>query len=129
MRILSRLLFAHAAITAAAGVVLAVAPAAIPGAVGIRLAPDAFLVCYLLAAAEFAFAALSYWGAGLTDARSVRVVVLTLVVLHGTSALLEILAIVRGADARLWLNVVARSIVLGLFLRFLPASDSRGGRH
>ena len=46
-----RILFGvHAIVTAGAGVVLVIAPAAIPGTVGIRLTPDAYLLSYLLAA-------------------------------------------------------------------------------
>jgi len=50
----------HALVTAAAGIVLVAAPAAIPGTVGIRLETGAELLCYLLAGAEFGFAALSW---------------------------------------------------------------------
>ena len=62
---LRRVLLAHAAITAAAGAVLVLRPAAIPATVGIQLSPQAYLLSYLLAAAEFGFAALSLLGARL----------------------------------------------------------------
>jgi multisubunit Na+/H+ antiporter MnhC subunit len=46
-----RLLFSvHAIVTLAAGVVLIVALPAIEGVVGIRIEPNACLLCYLLAA-------------------------------------------------------------------------------
>ena len=56
------LLIIHAVATFAAGAVLVVAPAAIPRVVGIQVGTDAYLICYLLAAAEFGLAVLS-WGA------------------------------------------------------------------
>jgi hypothetical protein len=61
------LLVAHGFITLAAGIVLAVAPAFVPSVVGIHLEPSAYLVAYLLAGAEFGFAALSFSGSRLTD--------------------------------------------------------------
>jgi len=48
------LLIIHAVVTFAAGIVLIVAPGMIPRMVGITLSPEAFLICYLLAGAEFA---------------------------------------------------------------------------
>ena len=128
-RPLGWLLLGHAAITAAAGVVLVVAPQAIPAAVGIRLPPGADLLCYLLAAAEFGFAALSYWGARSPDPRAMRGAVLACAVLHGASAALELLALARGADDRLWYNVVARVVVLGAFLRLLPPAEPANQPH
>jgi hypothetical protein len=56
------LLGMRAALTFAAGVVLVIAPALIPGAVGIHFEPPAYLLCYLLAAAEFSLAVLSWAG-------------------------------------------------------------------
>ena len=114
------LLGGHAAVTAAAGAVLVAAPDVIPAAIGIRLPPNADLLCYLLAAAELGFAALSAWGAAQDDARAVRGVVLACVVLHGASAALELLALARGADGRLWCNVGARVAIVGALLRLAP---------
>jgi multisubunit Na+/H+ antiporter MnhC subunit len=57
--ILRVLLVVHAVITFAAGVVLVVVPAAIPNVIGIQLASDSFIICYLLAAAEVGIAYLS----------------------------------------------------------------------
>ena len=50
---LRALLVVHGFITAAAGVVFTVAPSLIPGVVGIRLEPSAYVLAYLLAGAEF----------------------------------------------------------------------------
>jgi hypothetical protein len=53
---LRRLLIFHGFITLAAAIVLTVAPGVIPGVVGIHLGPNAYMVAYLLAGAEFGFA-------------------------------------------------------------------------
>jgi hypothetical protein len=121
--IASRLLLAHAVVTAAAGVVLVLAPAAIPASVGIRVTGDAFLLCYFLAAAEFGFSWLSVWGARSGDATVVRGVMLTCVVFHVASALLEVLVLGQGASPKLWINVAARVVVILAFIRFMPAAD------
>jgi hypothetical protein len=116
----------HALVTAAAGSVLVVAPAAIPSVVGIRLQDAADLLCYLLAGAEFGFAALSWHGAAAREPRTVRAVVLACLVLHATSLALEVLALARGADARLWYNVAARVAIIAAFGAFArPAAVPR----
>jgi hypothetical protein len=69
---LRTLLVIHGCITLAAGIVLSVAPGLIPSAVGIRLDPHADLLSYLLAGAEFGFAALSFGGSRLSDRRALR---------------------------------------------------------
>jgi hypothetical protein len=68
-------LIAHALITAAAGVVLVFWPAAIPATIDVQLRPDEYILCYLLAAAEFAIATISWLGARLTDSAGIRAVV------------------------------------------------------
>ncbi len=55
------LLLIHAIITLAAGIVLVVAPTIIPQTVNIKIAPDEYLLCYFLAAAEFGIAYLSFF--------------------------------------------------------------------
>lgn len=112
------LLRLHALVTAAAGIVLVVAPAAIPRVVGIRLEAGSELLCYLLAGAEFGFAALSWYGAAAGEPHTVRAVVLACLVLHATSLALEVLALARGADARLWYNVAARVAIIAAFGAF-----------
>jgi hypothetical protein len=120
------LLRVHALVTAAAGVVRVMAPAAIPGMVGIRLETGAELLCYLLAGTEFGFAALSWYGAAAGEPHTVRAVVLACLVLHATSLALEVLALARGADPRLWYNVAARVAIVAAFGAFArPAAASR----
>jgi len=124
-RLLPALLLSHAVITAAAGVVLVAAPAAIPAAAGIMLPAPAYLLSYLLAAAEFAFAFLSFWGARTRHAPTLRAIVLAIIVLHAASALLELLAIAQGTAFVLGANVVVRVIVIALFVRAIPATGDQ----
>ena len=70
----AKLLFIHAIVTFAAGVVLFVAPDLIPRSVGIRITSSVYLVCYLLGTSELGLATLSYYSRTLKDAQSLRVV-------------------------------------------------------
>src|SRR5262245_5741416 len=115
---LPNLCVAHAAITAAAGVVLIAAPDAIPSVLGIRVDSSAYLVCYLLAGAEFGIAALSYNGRRLRYPEARRVVVLPGVTCRTSSAPLEVWAFDQGGSAAGWANIVARAVVIALFLYY-----------
>ena len=71
-----RILFTfHAVATFGAGLVLVVAPRAIPSTVGIHLQPAEYLLCYLLAAAEFAMTAVSWGGRTVADHSALRLTV------------------------------------------------------
>jgi hypothetical protein len=118
-----RVLLAHAAITAAAGFVLIVRPAAIPATVGIHLAPDAYLLSYLLAAAELGFATLSWLGARSDDAAALRAIILACVVLHAASGALEAVAWRAHAAPVLLANLAVRLIIVAGFLWLLPRAD------
>ena len=80
----------HGIVTAAAAVVLLIAPQAIPAAVGIALPAEANLIAYLLGAVELAIAVLSVATAWITDAVSVRVIALVFVIMHVVTAIAEI---------------------------------------
>jgi hypothetical protein len=111
---LRALLVVHGFITAAAGLVLTVAPSLIPSVVGIYLAPSAYVLAYLLAGAEFGFSALSFGGSRLTDARALRLVAWTCIVFHASSGVLELYAYAHGASVAIVGNVVARAVIVGL---------------
>jgi hypothetical protein len=122
-----RLLFSvHAIVTFAAGVVLVVAPAAIPGTLSIRIEPGAYLLCYLLAAAEFAVAVLSWGARAINDARALRVVVIAFIVLHAASGILEIEAFAGGLSNAIWANVGLRALVTVLFAYYGLLAPSIG---
>jgi hypothetical protein len=115
---LHRLLTIHALITFAAGVVLIAAPGLIPGAVGVHVPQDAYLVCYLLGAAELAVAFLSFAGRNLRQREGMRLVTLTMIVFHGCTAAVEVYAFARGVHAGIWANVALRGAVIALFVRY-----------
>jgi hypothetical protein len=108
-------LIAHGFITAAAGLVLTLAPGLIPNLVGIYLAPNAYVLAYLLAGAEFGFSVLSFGGSRLTDTRALRLVVWTCIVFHASSGILQVYAYVQGASVAILGNVAARAVIVGIF--------------
>jgi hypothetical protein len=111
----ARLLVAHGVVTLAAGIVLVAAPAAIPAAVDVQVPSGAFLVPYLLGAAEIAIAVLSFGASRLTDPRALRLVAVTLIVFHLTTAAVEAYAFFQDrAAAGVWINVGVRLAVSAL---------------
>ncbi|MFD1539585.1 hypothetical protein [Nonomuraea guangzhouensis] len=113
------LLTLHALVTLAAGVVLIAAPGLIPGAVGVRVAPDDYLVCYLLGAAELAVAFLSFAGRSLRDPEAARLLTRTMIVFHACTAAVEAYAFARAAvDPSIWANVALRLVVIALFIQY-----------
>ena len=126
---LPRLLLAHGIITSAAGVVLVLAPGAIPGAVDVRLGEGGFLLCYLLAAAEFALALLCIRARRLDDLDALRVIVDACITFHAASAVLEVVAFYRGVSAPIWGNVAVRLVIITLFARARLGTITRGRSH
>lgn len=115
---LPRLLFLHALVTLAAGVVLIVAPGVIPGFVDIPVDRRANLLCYLLGAAEVSLAVLSYGSRNLSDRPAIRLICLTFIAFHALTAVVEVYAFSQGASARVWGNVGVRAVVVGLFIHY-----------
>jgi hypothetical protein len=116
-KLLSIVLLAHGVITLAGAVVLTVFPTAIPAAVGITLERHDYLLVYLVAAAELAVAVLSFGATRLTDRAALRLVVATLVVLHGASGLMNLLYLGQtGFSAVLVANTCARAAAVVVLL-------------
>jgi hypothetical protein len=115
---LSLLLKINAWAMAAAGIVLFASPGGIPATVGIHIERDAYLVCYLLGAAEFAFATLCWLSSRSRQAQTLRIAAVACVVLHAASGLGELLALFQGVAAALWLNVGLRILMIALFYYF-----------
>lgn len=124
---LRALLVVHGVITMAAGIVLTVAPGLIPSIVGIHLEPNANVLDYLLAGAEFGLAVLSFGGSRLTDARGLRLIAWSCIVFHGSSGILELYAYTQGAGLAILGNVVARAVIVGLFAYLSRDRASLGG--
>ncbi|GAA3681747.1 hypothetical protein GCM10022224_052520 [Nonomuraea antimicrobica] len=112
------LLTLHGLVTLAAGVVLVAAPGLVPSAVGVSVPEDAYLVCYLLGAAELAVSFLSFAARNLRHSEGTRLVAWTLVVFHGCTAAVEVYAFARGLHAGIWANVALRLAVIALFTHY-----------
>ncbi|HTK25899.1 MAG TPA: hypothetical protein VL327_05030 [Pyrinomonadaceae bacterium] len=115
---LSRLLLIHAIIVFAAGFALIVAPGMIPAVVGVRIDPGAYLICYLLGAAELSIGVLSLYGSSPRKTDSLSVIVLTIIVFHVSSAIVEILAFAHGISEMIWINVAVRVLAVVLFVYY-----------
>jgi hypothetical protein len=124
---LTKLLTVHAVITLVAGVVLIVVPDLIPSAVGIHIEQRAYLICYLLAAAELSFALLSYYGTKLTDTKGLRLISFTFIAFHLSSAVVEFYAFTQGLSGAIWANIAIRIVAVILFAYYgiykLPAKN------
>jgi hypothetical protein len=107
----------HGLITLAGAVVLTVFPTAIPSVVGIAVERPQYLLVYLIGAAELAVAVLSFGATRITDAAALGLVVITVVVLHGASGILDLvyMAMTR-VNATMVANTVARLAVVAVFL-------------
>jgi hypothetical protein len=115
---LRTLLVGHGCITLAAGIVLSVAPGLIPSTVGIHLDPRADMLAYLLAGAEFGFAALSFGGSRLSDRRALQLIAWSCIVFHASTTILELYAYTHGVSAAILGNVAARVVIIALFVYF-----------
>jgi len=92
-------------------------PNAIPSMVGITLAPHDFLIVYLTGAAELAAAVLSFGAMRLSDVAALRLVVITLVVMHGASGVLNLVYMAQtGWGGVLIANTCARAAAVAVLL-------------
>jgi hypothetical protein len=113
-----RVLFAlHGLITLAGAVVLTVFPQAIPSMVGIAITRPDYLLVYLVAAAELAVAVLSFGAIRITDWAALRLIVTTLIVLHATSGVLDVVYMaLTHPNATMISNTVLRAVVVTVFV-------------
>jgi hypothetical protein len=117
MRTLRAVFAIHGAITLAGAFVLVVFPTAIPSAVGITITRPDYLLVYLVAAAELAFAVLSFGAVRITDRAALGLIVTTLVVLHSASGILDIACMaLTEPNATMIANTVLRFAVVAVFL-------------
>jgi hypothetical protein len=117
MKALRAVFALHGLITLAGAVVLTVFPKAIPSMVGITIARPDYLLVYLVAAAELAVAVLSFGAIRISDRAALRLIVMTLVVLHATSGVLDIVYMaLTQPDGTLIANTVLRFAVVAVFL-------------
>ena len=118
MKRLNLLLSVHAAITFVAACVLVWFPSVIPALVGVTLTEGQYLICYLLAAFELSMAYLSWQSRRINDPHALSIVVKTIMLLHGSSAVLELYVALQTMNLALIANIVARIIVCFVFYGF-----------
>ena len=117
MKALRAVFALHGLITLAGAVVLMVFPKAIPSMVGITITRPDYLLVYLVGAAELAFAVLSFGAIRITDWAALRLIVTTLVVVHATSGVLDIVYMtLTQPNATMISNTVLRFAVVTVFL-------------
>ena len=117
MKTLRAVFALHGLITLAGAVVLTAFPQAIPSMVGITLTRPDYLLVYLVAAAELAVAVLSFGAIRITDWAALGLIVTTLVVLHATSGVLDVVYMaLTQPNATMISNTVLRFAVVVVLL-------------
>ena len=112
---LQRLLLIQAGLTFSTFITLVVAPATIPAFFGIQLAPDQYLLCYLLAVSELGLAYLSLALRANKDIQTRRIVSQFFMVFHGATGLFAGYVFLQGGSSQLLGNAAFRLILVGLF--------------
>lgn len=115
MKELRILLVVHAVVTFAAAVVLIVSPTFIPAKVDIRIYPEQYLLSYILGAAELGIAYLSFQSRKIIDTQALRIIVMSFIVFHLATALLELYELSQGLSPNIIGNVVLRFAISILF--------------
>ena len=117
MKALRAVFVLHGLITLAGAVVLMLFPKVIPTMVGITITRPDYLLVYLVGAAELAVAVLSFGAIRIIDWAALRLIVTTLVVLHATSGVLDIVYMaLTQTNATMISNTVLRFAVVTLLL-------------
>lgn len=112
---LKSLLLIHAVITLSAGILLVAVPASIPQTLNIQLSPNQYLLCYFLGAAELAIAYLSLLSRKIKDHHALRIIVITFIVFHAATGILELVGLYRGIHPKIIGNIMVRVIIVILF--------------
>lgn len=110
----------NAVAAAAAALVLALFPGAIPSIAGISLQASQNLLPYLLAAAELALASLAILAIRSESPEVKRLAVGVLVVFHAGSAVAGVAAVTQGAGVVVALNVGVRVVMMVALLVCTP---------
>ena len=112
---LTWLLIVQAAVTAATAVTLFVAPDAIPASFGLRLTPDAHLLCYFYGATELALTFGSLAAIRLSKGPSVSLTCTYFTVVHAAEGIAGGYAVAQGLPAKVMANVIAHLVIALLF--------------
>jgi len=126
---INKLLIIHAIITLAAGIVLIAAPTLIPATVNIKIAPNEYLLCYFLGAAEIAMAYLSFFSSKIKEPGTLRLISSTFIIFHLVTGMVELYAFLQGVSPKILLNIILRILIVVLFIYYgyykTPKQDTR----
>lgn len=112
------LLIVHAIVTFLAGLFLVIFPELIPKMVDVSVTKNQYILCYFVAACEFAIAYLSFQTAKIKDFNAVRIILNSFIIYHSITAILEVFVLKNGESKVLILNIVLRIIISFLFYIF-----------
>lgn len=112
------ILIVHAIVTFLAGLVLVISPELIPKMVNVSISKNQYIICYFLAACEYAIAYLSFKTTILKDFDAIKIILISFIIFHLATAILEVLALQNGVSKVLILNIVLRIIISFLFFIF-----------
>jgi hypothetical protein len=85
-------------LTFMAFILLVLVPDLLPGAVGVHVDRSGYFLGYMLGAAEWGLAALTFFGRKLTDPQALRVICLACIVFHVSSVAVIIVTLATGGS-------------------------------
>ncbi len=116
------LLIVNALASAAAAIVLTVAPAAIPSIIGSSIGPEAYFVARLLAAAELSLAAMCAYAVQRRSDDVYQQCAVALIVLHVGSIAAGLVQFAAHSNAVVGANIAVRAVIVLLLLTLRPKS-------
>lgn len=102
-------------VTFAAAVILIISPTLVPKTVDIQLSPDQNLLSYFLGASELGIAYLSFQSRNISDKYALRAIVISFIIFHSVTAILEIYGLSQLASSKIIANILLRIIIVVLF--------------
>lgn len=112
------LLTFHALMTLAAAILLIGSPKTIPDMIGIHLPSEAYILSYLLGAAELSIAYLSFYARRIKDRRALKSILIMFIFVHLVTAILEGYVVYQGASVVIAGNIMLRVLVCILFIYY-----------
>ncbi|SFH65814.1 hypothetical protein [Bradyrhizobium sp. Gha] len=96
-------------LTFMAFILLVLRPTLLPAAVGVHVDKSGYFMGYMLGAAEWGLAAMTFFGRKLTDVAALRVISIACIVFHVSSAAVMVSTFFNGGSdfaLGLWVNVL-----------------------
>lgn len=76
------------------------------------------MLSYFLGAAELATAYLSYQSIKITDVKALRAIVISFILFHDATGVLEVIGAVQGVSPKIIANIVLRGFIVALLYYF-----------